>query len=217
VSPLLRGPPTLRRVADPRREAPPTSYDSNSSRAVEARSLVLRPHNVEPGTRATSIGRSLFSVARQLRPAPVSGFRASVEARAGLPLPGQVRPLLPRVGMPGERLVKRRATVRLSLVLGSAALHTHDSEADPGHGPVILDVGGRRVSVGPEEAIRLRDTAAASAGRSSAARDLSLLLDRGLHRPQVLALRRAEAQTLAQLASRIGLVALAGEIATPAA
>jgi hypothetical protein len=65
--------------------------------------------------------------------------------------------------------------------------------------------------------VQLRDAAAACAGRSSAARDLSLLLDRGLHRHQVLALRRAEAQTLAQLASRVGLVALAGEIATPAA
>jgi hypothetical protein len=113
--------------------------------------------------------------------------------------------------------VKRRATVRLSLVLGSAALHTHTSEADPRHGPVILDVGGRRVDLDPHEAIQLREAAAACAGRSSAARDLSLLLDRGLHGPQVLALRRAEAQTLAQLASRIGLVALAGAIATPAA
>jgi len=33
----------------------------------------------------------------------------------------------------------------------------------------------------------------------------------------VLALRRAEAQTLAQLANRVGLLALAGAIATPAA
>jgi len=113
--------------------------------------------------------------------------------------------------------VKRRATVRLSVVLVSAALHTHDSEADPRHGPVLLDVGGRRVSLDPEEAIRLRDSAAACAGTCSAERDLSLLLDRGLHLPQVLALRRAEAQTLAQLASRIGLAALAAEMATPAA
>ena len=113
--------------------------------------------------------------------------------------------------------MKRRATARLPGVLGSAALHTHASEADPGHGPVILDVGGRRVALDPEEAIRIRDAAAACAGRSSAARDLSLLLDRGLRRHQVLALRRAEAQTLARLASGVGLVALSGEIAVRAA
>jgi hypothetical protein len=112
--------------------------------------------------------------------------------------------------------MKRRAAARLSIVLGSATLHTHASE-DPGQLPVILDVGGRRIDLDPDEVSRLRDAAAARAGRSSAARDLSLLLDRGLHRPQVLALRRAEAQTLAQLASRVGLIALALEIATPAA
>lgn len=102
-------------------------------------------------------------------------------------------------------------------MLGSTALHRHASEGDPGQLPVTLDVGGRRVDLDRDEALRLRDAAAACGGRSSAARDLSLLLDRGLHQPQVLALRRAEAQTLAQLARGIGLVALAGEIATPAA
>jgi hypothetical protein len=113
--------------------------------------------------------------------------------------------------------VKPRAAARLSIVLGSAALHTHDSEADPGNVPVVLDVGGRRVDLDPVDAMLLRDAAAACAGRSSAARDLSLLLDRGLRRHQVLALRRAEAQTLARLASGVGLVALAGEIAVRAA
>jgi len=102
-------------------------------------------------------------------------------------------------------------------VLGSAALHTHASETDIGKLPVLLDVGGRRVDLDPAEAEQLRDAAASCAGRSSAARDLSLLLERGLHRPQVLALRRAEAQTLARLASGIGLLTLASEIATPAA
>jgi hypothetical protein len=113
--------------------------------------------------------------------------------------------------------VKRRGAARLSLVLGSAALRTNASEEPSGQLPVILDVGGRRVDLASGDAVRLRDAAAACAGRSSAARDLSLLLDRGLHRQQVLALRRAEAQTLAQLASRVGLVVLANEIATPAA
>jgi hypothetical protein len=102
-------------------------------------------------------------------------------------------------------------------VLGSAALHTNAPEDSAGQLPVVLDVDGRRVDLDPGEAMQLRDAAAACAGRSSAARDLSLLLDRGLHRRQVLALRRAEAQTLAQLASRVGLLALAGQIATPAA
>jgi hypothetical protein len=91
------------------------------------------------------------------------------------------------------------------------------SEAASRQLPVVLDVGGRRVDLDPGEAVQLRDAAAACAGRSSAARDLSFLLDRGLNRHQVIALRRAEAQTLAQLASRVGLVELAGEIATPAA
>jgi hypothetical protein len=100
-------------------------------------------------------------------------------------------------------------------VLGSAAFTAHLSEAGPGEGPVILDVGGRRIALDPYEAIRLRNAAAACAGRSSAARDLSLLLDRALAQPQVLALRRAEAQILAQVASRIGLHAFAGELAAP--
>jgi hypothetical protein len=43
------------------------------------------------------------------------------------------------------------------------------------------------------------------------------LLDRALHRRQILALRRAEAHTVAQLANQLGLLALAREITTPAA
>ncbi len=134
-----------------------------------------------------------------------SGCWVSGEARAGSPPRQQRRPFAKRRG------------ARLSVVLGSAALHTNASEEASGQPPVVLDVGGRRVDLDPGEAEQLRDEAAACAGRSSAARDLSLLLDRGLRRHRVLALRRAEAQTLAQLATRIGLVALAGEIATPAA
>jgi hypothetical protein len=68
----------------------------------------------------------------------------------------------------------------------------------------------------PGEALQLRDAAAACAGRWSAARDLSLLLDRGLQSHQVLALRRAEAQTLAQLAKRVGLLRLVDQLAAPA-
>ena len=86
-----------------------------------------------------------------------------------------------------------------------------------GHYPVVLDLGGRRVDLDRDEAVQLRDAAAARAGRSSAARDLSLLLDRALHRRQTLALRRSEAHTLAQLAGQLGLLSLAREITAPAA
>ncbi len=43
------------------------------------------------------------------------------------------------------------------------------------------------------------------AGRSSAARDLSLLLDRALERSVTVALRRAEGQTLLEVAEAAGL------------
>jgi hypothetical protein len=106
--------------------------------------------------------------------------------------------------------------VRLRLVLGSAASHGDGSETAR-QSPVVLDIGGRRVDLDRAEAVRLRDAAAAVAGRSSAARDLSLVLDRALSRRSVLALRRAEAQTLAQLAVEVGLLGLAGEITARAA
>lgn len=122
-----------------------------------------------------------------------------------------------KLRLSSERLVKRRAPTRLSLVLGSAALHTDISEATPGQFPVVLDVAGRRIDLAPDEAIQLRDTAAACAGRSSTARDLSLLLDKALGRPRVIALHRAEAHTLARLARQAGLPALVHEIEAPAA
>src|SRR5437773_7315984 len=49
------------------------------------------------------------------------------------------------------------------------------------------------------EAEELRAAAAAEAGRSSARRDLSLLLDRGLRTRTTVALSRAEARELAEL------------------
>ena len=114
--------------------------------------------------------------------------------------------------------MKTRAATRLSVVPGSAALHSEVSAAASGQLPlVVLDIGGRRVDLGPGEARRLRDAAAACAGRSCAARDLSLLLDRALQGRQVLALRRSEAHTLAQLAGQVGLLELAREISAPAA
>jgi len=103
------------------------------------------------------------------------------------------------------------------LVLGSATLLADGSDATPGQRPIVLDVGGRRIKLDATEAIQLRAAAASRAGRSSAARDVSLLLDRALYRHQVIALRRAEAHTLAQLAHQVGLPALMREITAPAA
>jgi hypothetical protein len=89
------------------------------------------------------------------------------------------------------------------------------SEATPERGAVVLDIAGRRVDLDPCEAMRLRDVASDRAGRSSAARDLSLLLDRALSRDQVLTLRRAEAHTLGLLARAVGLAEVAGELTSP--
>jgi alpha-beta hydrolase superfamily lysophospholipase len=64
---------------------------------------------------------------------------------------------------------------------------------------VKLDVIGRLVTLSEREAEQLRAAAAADAGRSSARRDLSLLLDRGLRTQTTVALNRAEARELAEL------------------
>lgn len=92
---------------------------------------------------------------------------------------------------------------------GSAALHGQSAVASSGLS-VTLDIAGRRFDLDPADAARLRDAAAARAGTSSSARDLSLLIDRAMQGRHVLALRRAEAQTLMQLASDIDL-AIASE------
>jgi hypothetical protein len=65
-----------------------------------------------------------------------------------------------------------------------------------------------------DQAVVLRDAAAAHSGRSSAARDLSLLLDRALSGGQVIALRRAEAQ-LEPLAGDLELEMVAEITALP--
>jgi hypothetical protein len=64
---------------------------------------------------------------------------------------------------------------------------------------VKLDVIGKLVTLSEREAGELRDAAAAGAGRSSARRDLSLLLERGLRTKRTVALSRAEARELAEL------------------
>jgi hypothetical protein len=57
---------------------------------------------------------------------------------------------------------------------------------------VKLDVLGTLVTLSEREADELRDVAAADAGRSTARRDLSLLLARGLRTKSTVALSRAE-------------------------
>ena len=64
---------------------------------------------------------------------------------------------------------------------------------------VTLDVIGQLVTLSEREAEELRRAAAADAGRSSARRDLSLLLDHGLQTHATVVLNRAEARALAQL------------------
>jgi hypothetical protein len=64
-----------------------------------------------------------------------------------------------------------------------------------------LDLPGGIVELHSEDVVQLRDAAAAQAGRSSAARDLALLLDRTLRRNRV-ALRRSVLQVLVATAER---------------
>jgi hypothetical protein len=64
---------------------------------------------------------------------------------------------------------------------------------------VKLDVIGKPVTLSEREAEELRAAAAADAGRSSARRDLSVLLDRGLRTRTTVALSRAEARELSEL------------------
>jgi hypothetical protein len=61
---------------------------------------------------------------------------------------------------------------------------------------IKLDVIGKLVTLPEREAEELRAAAGAEAGRSSARRDLSLLLDRGLRTRTTVALSRAEAREL---------------------
>jgi hypothetical protein len=70
---------------------------------------------------------------------------------------------------------------------------------------VVLDVSGRRVEVTIDDAQRLQEAAVSEAGRSSVARDLSLLLERALAGGRTVALRRGEARALARVAEGLGL------------
>ena len=64
---------------------------------------------------------------------------------------------------------------------------------------MTLDVIGQLVTLSEREAEELRHAAAADAGRSTARRDLSLLLDRGLRKKTTVVLSRAEARELVEL------------------
>jgi hypothetical protein len=78
---------------------------------------------------------------------------------------------------------------------------------------VVFDLASGRVSLDADQVGQLRDAAAAQAGRSSAARDLSLLLDRALRDAKPVALRRAELQTLIQIATDAHLDEIAAMLA----
>ncbi len=77
---------------------------------------------------------------------------------------------------------------------------------------IRLDLPGGAIDLAREDVIRLRDAAAAQAGHSSAARDLSLLLSRALEQTRTPALRRAELHTLIQVAANAGLAELAARL-----
>jgi hypothetical protein len=78
---------------------------------------------------------------------------------------------------------------------------------------ISFDLPGGRTDLRREDVSVLRDAAAAQAGRSLAARDLSLLLDRALERGSSVALRRAEVQTLIEVARDVALDDVAAQLA----
>ena len=64
---------------------------------------------------------------------------------------------------------------------------------------IELDILGEKVSAPSGAVTRLRDLAAAAAGRSSSARDLSLVLDRAIQTKTTVALHRGETRALSSL------------------
>ena len=64
---------------------------------------------------------------------------------------------------------------------------------------VELDILGATVSASKEAIARVRDLAAAQAGRSASARDLSLVLERALNARSKVALQRGETRALLDL------------------
>ena len=74
---------------------------------------------------------------------------------------------------------------------------------------VIFDLPSGQVSLEASEVELLRNAVADKAGSSIAARDLSLLLDRALNEPRPVAFRRAELQTLIEIAASVDLAEVA--------
>jgi hypothetical protein len=64
---------------------------------------------------------------------------------------------------------------------------------------IELDIMGDIVSIQDNDARRLRDAAAAEAGRSAGHRDLSLLLDRALQTRRRVAVHRGEQRALEEI------------------
>lgn len=98
-----------------------------------------------------------------------------------------------------------------SAPLGAVRRATDAAQAD-----IVLDVSGRRVDVSRADAGRLQEAASSEAGRSSVARDLSLLLERALAGGGALALRHGEANTLSRMAETLGLSDLAARLSATA-
>ena len=67
---------------------------------------------------------------------------------------------------------------------------------------IEIDILGQAVRVSPTAVGKLRDLAAAEAGRSNSARDLSLVLDRALRTGTIVALHRGEARALLKFLDR---------------
>jgi len=64
---------------------------------------------------------------------------------------------------------------------------------------VEIDIFGQTVSASTDAVTRLRELAAAEAGRSNSARDLSLVLDRVLRTGAKVSLHRGETRALLKL------------------
>lgn len=81
---------------------------------------------------------------------------------------------------------------------------------------IVLDLSGRRIELTVDEAEQLRSEGEREGGRSSVARDLSVLLGHAATTGQTLALRRIERETLSRIAERLGLHDLVARLAVPA-
>lgn len=79
---------------------------------------------------------------------------------------------------------------------------------------IVLDLAGHRVQLSSVDVQYLQAETERHSGRSSVARDLSLLLARPLGEGGILVLRRTEARTLARIAAQLGLTDLAVRIVT---